>query len=68
MQIRIFEKVVDEIIALLVVLATIGYVASGIQVPDWWSTAFGMVIAFYFTRKTVKENRESSGNSGGGSE
>jgi len=67
-QIRIFEKFVDEFIALIVVLATVGFVAGGIQVPDWWSTAFGMVIAFYFTRKTAKENRESSGNSGGGSE
>jgi len=53
-----FEKFVDEIIALTIVGATTAFVGLGISVPDWWSTAFGMVIAFYFTRKTVKEQRE----------
>ena len=53
-----FEKFVDEIIALTVVGATTAFVGLGISVPDWWSTAFGMVIAFYFTRKTVKEQKE----------
>ena len=52
-----FEKVVDEVIALLVVVSTIIFLYLRIDVPEWWSTAFGMVIAFYFTRKAIKENR-----------
>jgi len=53
-----FEKIVDEIIALTVVGATTAFVGLGINVPDWWSTAFGVIIAYYYTRKTVKEQRE----------
>ena len=55
---EVFEKVIDELIALIVVVATVYFLYLRIELPEWWATAFGVVIAFYFTRKTVKESRQ----------
>ena len=52
------EKLADEIIALIVVISTVIFIALRIDVPQWWSTAFGMVISFYFMKKTVKRQKE----------
>lgn len=55
---EILEKVVDELIALIIVLATVIYIGFGVQLPDWWEGILGVVIAYYFTRKVVKEQRQ----------
>ena len=52
---EVFEKVIDELIALIVVVATVCFLYLRIELPEWWATAFGVVITFYFTRKTAKE-------------
>lgn len=57
-----FEKIIDEIIALLVVAATIVFIFIGKNVPSWWATSFGMIITFYFSRKATKEVREQERN------
>ena len=54
---ELFEKVIDELIALIVVIATVAFLYLRIELPEWWATAFGVVITFYFTRKTAKESR-----------
>ena len=54
-----FEKVIDELIALSVVCATIFFMYLGTEIPEPWWTAFGMVIAFYFSRKVAKETKKA---------
>ena len=51
------EKIIDEIIAFLVVVSTIMFIAWNVSVPDWWATSFGMVIAFYFSKKAMTNRR-----------
>ena len=48
------EKIADEIIALIVVIATVIFIVLKIDVPQWWSTAFGLIISFFFARKAMK--------------
>jgi len=51
------EKLADEIIALIVVISTVIFIALKIDVPQWWATAFGLIISFFFARKAMKERR-----------
>ena len=53
------EKIADEIIALIVVISTVIFIALRIDVPQWWSTAFGMVISFYFMKKAVRRRNQN---------
>ena len=48
------ERLVEEIIALTMVFATITFIAAGYELPEAWVTAFGMIIAFYFRGKAIK--------------
>jgi len=52
--VRAFERVIDEVIALIMVLATVWFVLKGIAIPDWFATAFGLVIGFYFAKKGIE--------------
>jgi len=55
---EVFEKVIDELIALIVVVSTVLFMYFGVEIPEPWWTAFGMVVAFYFSRKAMKESRK----------
>jgi len=50
----VVERIADEIIALIVVIATVIFIALKIDVPQWWATAFGLIISFFFARKAMK--------------
>ena len=54
---NLFERIIDELIALIVMVATVAFLYLGKEMPEWWATAFGVIITFYFTRKAVKEAR-----------
>ena len=51
------EKIADEIIALIVVIATVIFIVLKIDVPQWWATSFGLIISFYFARKAMKDRK-----------
>jgi len=42
------ERLTDEVIALLTVVAAIAMLVFDVDVPQWFQVAFAMVIAFYF--------------------
>jgi len=50
------ERLVDEAIALVVVVAAILMVALGLEVPEWFYLAFGVIIGYYF-RAAVEAHR-----------
>jgi len=51
------ERLADEIIALVVVFATVIFIALKIDVPQWWATAFGLIISFFFARKAMRSKK-----------
>jgi hypothetical protein len=54
--IEAFEKVIEEIIALGVVIPTVAMVFLDKPLPEFWKTAFALVVGFYFAKKTVNGN------------
>ena len=47
------KDVSGAIIALAVVFATVAFILTGIEIPDWWSQAFLMIIGFFFGASTT---------------
>jgi len=59
--VQAFERITDEILAIIVVVAAITMLAVGVKIPEWFYVAFGMIIAFYF-RGTAEAHRAGGGS------
>ncbi len=49
-KITILEKLTDDAVAILMVVAVLGMAVMQITVPDFLIAAFGLVLAFYFKK------------------
>jgi len=58
-----FERLVDEVLALAVVLAAIAMLFTGVSIPEWFRGIVLLVVGYYF-RAAVEAHR---GRGGGGS-
>jgi len=47
----IFEKIVDDLVAIIIVVAGLLTIFIGIQTPEWLILSVGLIIKFYFDKK-----------------
>jgi len=48
---KLLSKCTDEIIAIFVIAAGIGFVFAGLEAPEWYTVAIGLIIMYYFQKR-----------------